>query len=111
MTSRNTSRVSKNKTKFALLGFRECNLLSCVSRLEPDLAKLTKLGSVSPFLLQVSPIQAETIRVRTFFNAVAVYTVNTAGRNVKTVKLHARVACVLRSAPSAYVRKCRFLLR
>ena len=68
-------------------------VLPCISGLEPDLAKLTKVGLVSGFLLQVAPSQTKAIRGCAFFNAVAIQTVNRAGRNVKTLKLHAGVDC------------------
>ena len=36
-------------------------VLTCISGLEPDVAKLTNAGLVSGFLLQVAPIQAKAI--------------------------------------------------
>ncbi len=79
-------------------------VLTCIPKLEPDSAKLTNVGLVSEYILQVAPIQAKAIRGCIFFNAVAMQTVNRVGRNAKTFKLHAGVAC---TCERAWVRPTR----
>ncbi len=49
-------------------------VLTCISELEPDVAKLTNVGLVRRFILQVAPIQAEAIRGCTFLNSAATQT-------------------------------------
>ncbi len=67
-------------------------VLTCTSGLEPDLAKLTNAGLDGVFLLRAAEVQAKAIRRCTFFNAVAMQTVNRTERNAKTLKLQAGVA-------------------
>ena len=62
-------------------------MLPCISGLKADLAKLKLIGFRIPLL--VAPIEAKAIRGGNSFNAVAMQTVNRAGRNVNSLKLRA----------------------